>query len=58
MDLPRGRLCSQSSTMKELETVHHRFMLGINILQVKHCEERVTEDFSYRKLSVELQHFL
>lgn len=60
MDLPRGKLCSQFSKMKELKSIHSWIYVRKkpptrqNIMK----EVSVTEDFSDRKLHVQPQHLL
>lgn len=60
MHLPRGNLCSHFGKMKELKSVHSwiHFRNKPPIRQNIMKEDRVTEDFSDRKLRVQPQHVL
>lgn len=60
MDLPKEKVCSQFSKMKELKSIHSWIYVRKkpptrqNIMK----EDSVTEDFSDRKLHVQPQHLL
>lgn len=60
MDLPRGKLCSHFSKMKELKSVHSwiHFKNKLPTRQNITKESRVTEDFSDRKLHAQPQRVL